>query len=1009
MTRIPLDPRPLALLVLAVLAAPGTSAATGELRLAQDDALTLEDLEEVDYVRRRGGVREARADLEEILAELPDDALSRALLARCAFETCEYERAEEEARAAYEAAREADSSVDALGLAFCARELARIRVELGRPAAALEALTGAGAAIQPDEDARDAWITGRALLEAGERERAFETFGRGAEADGVKGWDVLLAQARCQRALGFIRRAATTLVAADVLAKKRSSAEPDVLVELGDVYFEAYGEVDNQVSLRHSPAELYNEALVLNPRHEGALLGLFAVHRHNWMRSRYSTDELLGRVFEARPDSLSGLVLSLSTALDDGELPRARDVLARLENLAPGRRDVQAEKAALAWVEHRRDDAHALLETLTAADPFDARAERVVGEHLLELYRFAEGLPFLQQAVERDPRDWNAWTQLGRAQANTGDEDSARTSLAKAVEVAEGRSDAWRDNTKLVLSRMHARLVEHDAGSLSFAWEPDAAPVFERYLVPFYAEAREELAARYGYTPSPTHIEVFRRWVDFSVRSTGFEGFPALGVCFGPVVTAVSPLSELRGSFSWARTSFHEFTHVIHLGLSHNRCPRWVTEGLATWEEGVKNPAWKRNMRRDLVDARANDRVIPVRKLNNSFRGPRVLFAYYQSGLLCEMLIRDHGFPPMVRLLEAFDAGKDLDGAFRSVFDLSPEEIEHDFLAFVDGMIADLAIEPRWSPEKTFRLRFSLSRTVPEVESERAAWADDWCTVAWGFYYQGKRVDAEEALRLAASGGAFPARGEFLNAELALQRDNRARAREAYQRGVDQGGVDYRAFVALGRLLLEEGEDEKALSLFERAEAAFPGFPDANLSAEMALAQVHDRRGDERRSIEARMRWLAYNAGDYDHRIAVADWLHGEGRYEEAVRYYREANEVDPFRRQLHERWGKSLFALGRYLEAVGEFEAALLVAVELDGDATGALRAPGLPEGLPMAGDEVVPPGKLDPEVEAELRAWIARSYAELGRVGDARQAAERALALDPDNDAAQSVLDAL
>ena len=93
-----------------------------------------------------------------------------------------------------------------------------------------------------------------------------------------------------------------------------------------------------------------------------------------------------------------------------------------------------------------------------------------------------------------------------------------------------------------------------------------------------------ELAARYGFTPEPTHIEVFRRWTDFSVRSTGFEGFPALGVCFGPVVTAVSPLSELRGSFSWARTSFHEYTHVIHLGLSHNRCPRWITEGLATLE-----------------------------------------------------------------------------------------------------------------------------------------------------------------------------------------------------------------------------------------------------------------------------------------------------------------------------------------------------------------------------------------------------------------------------------------
>jgi hypothetical protein len=106
---------------------------------------------------------------------------------------------------------------------------------------------------------------------------------------------------------------------------------------------------------------------------------------------------------------------------------------------------------------------------------------------------------------------------------------------------------------------------------------------------------------------------VFDRHADFSVRSTGFEGFPALGVCFGPVVTSVSPLSEMRGTQSWARTSFHEFTHVIHLELSHNRCPRWITEGLATWEEENRNPTWTRNMRRELVDALANGDIIPVR------------------------------------------------------------------------------------------------------------------------------------------------------------------------------------------------------------------------------------------------------------------------------------------------------------------------------------------------------------------------------------------------------------
>ena len=58
-------------------------------------------------------------------------------------------------------------------------------------------------------------------------------------------------------------------------------------------------------------------------------------------------------------------------------------------------------------------------------------------------------------------------------------------------------------------------------------------------MVPFYRTARLDLASRYGHTPGETLIEVFRKHGDFSVRSVGFEGFPALGVCFGPVVTAL--------------------------------------------------------------------------------------------------------------------------------------------------------------------------------------------------------------------------------------------------------------------------------------------------------------------------------------------------------------------------------------------------------------------------------------------------------------------------------------
>ena len=971
---------------------PGTAA-------IDDEPLGAEERAEVDLMLRRGEGREALEILDEVLAESPDAAATLGLRARARFAACDYEGALVDARRAHALFAETDrGTVELALLAESERELGRILLELGR-ADEVVTLFEARATDHTANDPRDAWLVGQALLATGNREGALTLFRAGRSGE-IDDWRALLARARCERGLGLIEDAARNLVAADRLAQQGEGSEPDVLVELGSVYFEAYGEVDDPLSRTHSPEELYREALALHPEHEGARLGLFELHRFNWRLHRNQPSQFLDAVFQTRPDSLAGLLTRASAALDDGDLRTARAALARLEELAPGRRDTAVQRATLAWVEHRREEAQAILDTLLGADPDDGFPEREMGRHLLELYRFAEAKPFLERSVERDDSNWHAWRELGRAQANTGDEDAARASLARAKETARGRRDAWRDNTALILGRMEETMVEEEAEDLTFVWLPDAGFVLDAYLEPFYREAREELAARYGYTPEPVKIEVFRKWGDFSVRSTGFEGFPALGVCFGPVVTAVSPLSELRGEFSWARTSYHEFTHVIHLGLSHNRCPRWVTEGLATWEEKERNPAWGRNMRRELIDARANGGIIPIRGLNAALRGPQAIFAYYLSGFVCEMLIAEHGFAPMVRLLETFDRGADVDAAFDEIFGLTPEEIDAQLLGYIDAKLAPLALEPRWSSENTFRLRFSLSRQAPEGEAARAKWQEDWCTVAWGAWWDKRPVDAEEALRIAESAAPLPPRGLFLRAELHLSREDRLTARLLYEEGFDAGGEDFRARMALATLHRDLGEDPEAERTLLAAERVFPGFANKNLSAEVELAKLYEATGRRAEAMEARIRWLAWNAGECEFRMLVASWLSEEGRFEESERFWREANEVDPFRRFLHHGWGRTLRELGRHEEALREFEVALRVPQELDRDVDGAQAMPGA-EGLL---DEV---RKRWRGLEGELWGLKAQTLHDLDRAEEARAAAEKALEIDPDCEAARELLD--
>ena len=163
--------------------------------------------------------------------------------------------------------------------------------------------------------------------------------------------------------------------------------------------------------------------------------------------------------------------------------------------------------------------------------------------------------------------------------------------------------------------------------------------------------------------------------------------------------------------------------------------------------------------------------------------------------------------------------------------------------------------------------------------------------------------------------------------------------------------------------------------------------------------------------MEARRRYLVFNADDYDNHLAVARWLAEQGRHTEALPVFRQTNEVDPFRRALHLDWAASLEELGRYDEALRECDVGLAITQELDLDA----RAP-TPEELASLGDpgaiaaaqrESAQRAEAFERAVPELHALRAAALLGLGRREEARAAAEAALARDAENARAKAVLE--
>ena len=84
-----------------------------------------------------------------------------------------------------------------------------------------------------------------------------------------------------------------------------------------------------------------------------------------------------------------------------------------------------------------------------------------------------------------------------------------------------------------------------------------------------------------------------------------------------------------------------------------------MSGGTGVYEEKQRDPSWERGMDRELFDAFHNQDIPPVHLMNRLFRGPRILFGYYQGGLVIELITKLYGFGKALDLLRAF--GEDLD------------------------------------------------------------------------------------------------------------------------------------------------------------------------------------------------------------------------------------------------------------------------------------------------------------------------------------------------------------
>ena len=858
--------------------------------------------------------------------------------------------------------------------------LGNLQFSAGRLAEAEKTL--AAAADSPTGGAAAEAALGDLLRATGRRKEALERYVRanGLWADGTaSSTEDLLAVVRARFAImeidpGFKGQMQSTL---DILADPLKAGDPDAAVLLADIYtrHDETGRVANALRpvLDRNPlhvealvvaarakearfesgeaAELATKALSVNPVHPGAA-GILALMRYG-DGDRAGAERIVHRALEAHP---------------------ADRVLLSLEAVPP-------------YLDGNKEEFEKAAKRVLEIDPAFGGAFLLAARVLEDRRRFAEAAALSRRAAAVDPGDPEAWYSLGRNLLNLGEEKEARTALDRA-DAADPWHDILRTNFRKVLDELAGY-----AGGTTAHFDIRIHAAEDSALRPLYEKALEgsfeALKKRYGFTPeTPIYAEVFRNAGDFSARTVGVPGFSAVGACFGRVVTLDSPGALPPGAFAWKSTAHHEMAHVFHLQMTGGRVPRWFTEGLSVHEERVANPSWVRNMDRELASAMANGEVKGLLQIDGAFRGPSIMWAYYQGGLMCDWLERDYGLPKILEMLRLY--GEDLDNAavVRRALGLAPAEFDAAFLRYCARLTEGWAIRPRWSDAKFREFRRRSDADPKDLEAH--------LLLGEACLQQGSDIDAGTAL---ARARALAPKDPFLTelrGMLALA-GSRAKERdvsllkEAFAAGRDH--FDLRMLLAADAE--RAGKAGEAVEHWRKAKIQFPR-ASGPMDPRRELARVYAAQGKPEEAERELAEMAAIGESDIDTRLKLASVFEGRGDHAAAARMLGEILDIIPIpgrdargkpssfpAAEVHARYGAALVGLGRKAAAAAAY---------------------------PMA---VVVGRTQEPRVKGEdLAPWLvgqARAARDAGRLFEAKAAAADALRTDPSCAEAAELLQAL
>jgi tetratricopeptide (TPR) repeat protein len=588
-----------------------------------------------------------------------------------------------------------------------------------------------------------------------------------------------------------------------------------------------------------------------------------------------------------------------------------------------------------------------------------------LGELLEARRRFDVAEVCYRRAMALAPQIPEAKTSLGMLLMRVGQTDQARKILDEAFKADpyHTRVSNFRKVLKL-LDGYQTISTEHFVVRVDSKLDKLLGGYIAEYLEQIYPE----LVKQFGFAPPQrTQIEIFNKsegtsgheW--FSARMVGLPWIQTIGASTGVMVALASPTSAPM-PFNWARVLRHEFVHVITVQQSGFTIPHWFTEALAVLNEGYPPPSqWM-----ELLARRYPGQLRTLETLDRGFQRPSNSddwqFAYCQSRLYAEYMIKRGGTESLQKMLAAYRDNLSTPAAIKKVFGVGLGEFERGYIQFLKPKVAG-----RHAVERP------PSQTVSQLEKEVEAKPKDAALAgayAWVLLEKGNTGLARKTAKDTLAIDPKQIWAALVLSRLDAENQQYAAGIDRLEPLLDRATPHAEVLMTLAKLKLLDDKPQHAAELCELGARYYPGQPEFVRGLAAAEAQL----GDERRLAGTLTRLCDLAPDDAEPRKRLAELALKQQRFQDAIGLAKSALYVDVLDAEIHRDLGEAYLGAKENQRAVPELEAAL----------------------------------ELKPK-DDEIELILSKALSAAGRVPEARTHLKAILERDGKNAAARSALDAL